>query len=166
MMNPTTLIRLYGSFLFAVTVLLSGCDDASRHPVQADSEIATNESEPLPEWLKVGPKGWDKKSWLEYQSSLIELRKPILRKGDYRVRELKTVTAEVEHWPGEYEDKIKKEWIAKWSDRLDSFERTGGCGCCNEIYTVTGPKAAIEEFPVPKGRRQYFPRFIGVGADK
>ena len=71
-------------------------------------------------------------------------------------------TAEVEQLPGECEDHILQEWHDKWVVRLTSYERTGGCGCCNEVYTVTvtGPKAAIQEFPVHRGRLKYFPRYL------
>ncbi len=75
------------------------------------------------------------------------MRNPILRTGDYTADELEIVTTELEHFPGEYEDKIKQEWLAKWKPQLTSYERTGGCGCCNEVYTVTGPKVAMEDFP-------------------
>jgi hypothetical protein len=105
------------------------------------------------------PDGWSDGNWHEYQASLIDLRAPILRHNDYAANELVTVTAEVEHFPGEYEDHIIQEWHAKWHERMISYERTGGCGCCNEVYTITGPKAAIEEFPVHPGRREYFPRY-------
>lgn len=50
-------------------------------------------------------------------------------------------------------------WKNKWLGQVDSFLLTGGCGCCVDIYTVTGPRAAIEEFPVSEYRRQYYPRY-------
>ena len=74
--------------------------------------------------------------------------------------ELAIVTAELEHTPGKYRDKIKQEWLSKWKTQLTSYERTGGCGCCNEIYTVTGPKVAMDEFP--DYYRNHFPQQIGA----
>lgn len=71
--------------------------------------------------------------------------------------ELEILTAEVEHWPGEYEDRIKQEWIDKWGSDLESYERTGGCGCCKQVYTVTGPRAAMHE--LPNQRLDCDPRF-------
>lgn len=156
-------MRIHSSILLCLVLFiltLVGCWDASNQDPLATPVMPANESSTLPEWLRVRPDGWGEASWKEFQGSLIELRKPILRSDDYTAQELQAVTAEVEHWPGDYEDKILEEWLEKWKAQLDSYERTGGCGCCNEVYTVTGPEAAIQEFPIQRGRRQYYPRYL------
>ena len=146
-------MQLLAPALIPVILLVVGCDNASPPNPQEIARTSKNAADQLPDWLQKGPDDWGQEAWLPYQASLIEMRTPILRADDYTAEELITVTAEVEHFPGDYEDKIKQEWLAKWKFQLESYELTGGCGCCNEIYTVTGPKAAIEEFP------QYYPRF-------
>ena len=50
-------------------------------------------------------------------------------------------------------------WKDKWLDTVELFSLTGGCGCCVDIYTITGPKAAIEEFPISEYRRKYYPKY-------
>ena len=155
-MNSLPTLRVEALTVLAAITLLAGCHDSSqRQPAtRAGAEVHT--SDELPAWLQVGPDDWGEKAWLEYQASLIELRTPILRSNEYTPSELITVTAEVECFPGKYEDKIKEEWMEKWGNRLTSYERTGGCGCCNEVYTVTGPKVAMEEFP--DYYRNHYPR--------
>ena len=148
-MRPDFIRRRITTWLLLPISLLAGCNDAAR-PV---SRSTTSQPAPassqgdLPQWLQQGPADWSDEVWKEYQAALIRSRAPMLRSQDYSVEELQVVTAEVEHFPGEYEDKLKDEWLEKWRSRLQSFELTGGCGCCNEIYTVIGPKAAIAEFP-------------------
>ncbi len=158
-MKTRKMMRLLAWLLIPAVSLLTGCDEASTAIQQEIPSASTISTDRLPDWLQQGPEGWGEEDWLEYQASLIELRTPILRPDNYTADELQTVTAEVEHFPGNYEDMIKQEWLAKWKSQLASYELTGGCGCCNEVYTVTGPKAAMEEFPVHRGRRQYYPRY-------
>ena len=150
------------SVLLLIMAILLGCRDPSPSRPQSIDQPSNSTVGDLPAWLQTRPDGWSDDNWHEYQTSLIDLRDPILRYDNYAADELATATAEVEHFPGDYEDHILQEWQDKWAGSLISYERTGGCGCCNEVYTVTGPKAAIEEFPVHRGRREYFPRYQDV----
>lgn len=150
------------SILLAMIPVALGCFDQTTSRMQPIGRAPEKGLDNIPAWLQARPDGWSDENWHEYQTSLIELRDPIVRHGDYAAEELETVTAEVEHLPGDYEDRILQEWRDKWMGRLASYERTGGCGCCNEIYTVTGPKAAIDEFPVHRGRREYYPRYLNA----
>jgi hypothetical protein len=159
-MTTPTPARFAMSILLATVPFALGCFKQTDSHVQTIERAAETALDGLPAWLQDRPDGWSDDNWHEYQTSLIELRDPIARRGEYTIKELETVTAEVEHLPGEYEDRILQEWHDKWMSRLTSYERTGGCGCCNEVYTVSGPKAAIEEFPVHRGRREYFPRYL------
>ena len=148
------------SILLAIVSIALVCFTQTTPRMQTITRATETKLDSLPAWLQARPDGWSDDNWREYQSSLIELRVPIVRHDNYTAEELETVTAEVEHLPGDYEDRILQEWRDKWMGRLTSHERTGGCGCCNEVYTVTGPKAAILEFPVHRGRREYFPRYL------
>jgi len=75
----------------------------------------------------------------------------------YDDADLVIADADVEFWPG-VEDWRLMEWEDKWLGKMERFERTGGCGCCNEVYTVRGPRIAILEFPpVSKGRQHLYP---------
>ena len=155
-MNTRTIMRLLAPALIVAMAPVAGCNDASPPNAQEVTSTSTNSANQLPNWLQKGPDDWGQEAWLPYQASLIEMRNPILRTGDYTADELEIVTAELEHFPGEYRDKIKQEWLTKWRPQLTSYERTGGCGCCNEVYTVTGPKVAMEEFP--DYYRNHYPR--------
>jgi hypothetical protein len=156
-MNYFATLRPLALLVLAIATVAVGCDEGSVAPPQKLPETPAAANENLPDWLTTGPSDWGDEAWLPYQASLIELRRPILRSDGYSEHELEIVTAEVEHWPGEYEDQIKQEWIDKWGSDLASYERTGGCGCCNEVYTVTGPRVAMHEFP--NQRLDYYPRF-------
>ena len=161
-------MRTRSKILFGLSILLAmvsialGCFKHTAPRMQTVTRLAETKLDSLPAWLQARPNGWPDDNWHEYQSSLIELRDPIVRHGNCTAEELTTVTAEVEHLPGDYEDRILQEWRGKWMGRLTYHDRTGGCGCCNEVYTITGPKAAIKEFPVHRGRREYFPRYLGA----
>lgn len=155
-MHPTAPRRPLLLLAVATALTVVGCEQPSKPLPQKTQDTPALATDGLPEWLTTGPSDWGDEAWLPYQATLIELRQPILRSGGYTERELEIVTAEVEHFPGEYEDRIKQEWLDKWQTRLVSYERTGGCGCCNEVYTVTGPRVAMHEFP---NQRDYFPRF-------
>lgn len=148
------------SILLAIVSVVLGCFKQTAPRMQTITGAAETKLDSLPAWLQARPDGWSDDNWNEYQSSLIELRDPIVRPDNYTVDDLEIVTAEVEHLPGDYEDHILQEWREKWMGRLTSYERTGGCGCCNEAYTVTGPRAAIKEFPIHRGRREYYPRYL------
>lgn len=76
----------------------------------------------------------------------------------HRDEDLRFAKALVEYWPSEHDSRLAV-WEDKWLDKMVQYEMTGGCGCCNEIYTVLGPRIAIHEFPVSEGRRQYYPKW-------
>ena len=160
-----TITWLANCTLLLLVCVSLGCHDTSSSRPKTIAQPSKSAIGDLPVWLQARPDGWSDDNWNEYQTSLIDLRAPILRHDDYAADELATATAEVEHFPGDYEDHILQEWQDKWASRLISYERTGGCGCCNEVYTVTGPRAAIEEFPVHRGRREHFPRYHDAKTD-
>ena len=102
---------------------------------------------------------------LRYRNHLNEVqsRKPVVREIQIEINlyddsDLVIADADVEFWPGT-EDWRLVDWEDKWLARMEHFEMTGGCGCCNEVYTVRGPRAAIVEFPVSAGRLQYYPKW-------
>jgi len=153
-------MRLDHSLLILAVVLLIGCDDASQRSQPENAGASKDATDNLPEWLQKRPSDIKEEKSLKCRAELIELRTPLLRSDGYTAAELKVVTAKIEHYPGEFEDKIKLEWDKKWKSQLKSYKRTGGCGCCNEVYTITGPKAAAEEFPMSRIRRKHYPIYI------
>ncbi len=77
------------------------------------------------------------------------------------------ITAEVEiPVYGDTSDEITLQvWKDKWENQLEAYSLTGGCGCCVDIYTITGPKAAIEEFSISEYRRKYYPKYRVIVQD-
>jgi hypothetical protein len=70
-----------------------------------------------------------------------------------------TADVEISVYNDNSDEIVLAAWKNKWLDQIEAFSLTGGCGCCVDIYTVTGPKAAIEEFPVSEYRRKYYPQY-------
>lgn len=139
--------------LIACAFSFPGCDREGQVVVISERLPVIEEDEP--EWLADVPTP-------EFREFLRAQRMPIAKNNNYSPEDLAILTAEVEHMPGEFDDKVKSEWDQKWESQLIRYDLTGGCGCCNEVYTVTGPRAAIEEFPIHPGRRKYYPRYHDV----
>lgn len=160
-MRYTLVVPIVFSITICVMSSFSVTPETEIPPTQP-SDLARLKPKPpeLPEWLQIRPEGWADSVWYEYQQWLIDFRAPIVANRNYSKSDMEIQTAKVELMVGNYEHHIKREWEEKWSGHLVSYERTGGCGCCNEVYTVTGPRAAIEEFPVDPDRRNRYPRYL------
>ena len=48
--------------------------------------------------------------------------------------------------PGERE--LLNSWLDRWRGRLLALSENRGCGCCVDIFEVTGPEEAMKELPV------------------
>ena len=82
-----------------------------------------------------------------------------VKKYEPEMLALSTAEVEIQVYNDETDETTLKAWKDKWEKKCTSFKLTGGCGCCVDIYTVTGPKAAIEEFPISEYRRKYYPKY-------
>jgi hypothetical protein len=47
--------------------------------------------------------------------------------------------------PGERE--MLASWLSKWRGRETTISQNEGCGCCVDLYRVTGPDEAMREIP-------------------
>jgi hypothetical protein len=47
--------------------------------------------------------------------------------------------------PGERE--LLDSWLSKWRGRNTTISENEGCGCCVDMYRVTGPDEAMREVP-------------------
>ncbi len=97
----------------------------------------------------------------EYYRSLQEAVDRLAETDSYDTNDLKICTATVEHTvcADPVHEIAKAAWEAKWKSRLVKYEVSGGCGCCVEDYTITGPRAAILEYPMHASLLEYYPRW-------
>ena len=45
------------------------------------------------------------------------------------------------------EVRVVSDWFARWRVALSSVSDNTGCGCCADIWDVTGPAEALAELP-------------------
>ncbi|QDV47272.1 hypothetical protein Enr13x_71810 [Stieleria neptunia] len=98
----------------------------------------------------------------EYYQSLQEAVDRLWNAKSYDSSELRICTATVEHTVFACDpahEIAKAAWEAKWKPKLLEYEAIGGCGCCVEDYMITGPRAAILEYPMHPSLLEYYPRW-------
>ena len=98
----------------------------------------------------------------EYYRSLQEAVDRLGNAKSYDSSELRICTATVEHTVFACDpahEIAKAAWEAKWKPKLLRYEVSGGCGCCVEDYMITGPRAAILEYPMHPSLLKYYPRW-------
>ena len=98
----------------------------------------------------------------EYYQSLQEAVDRLVSAKSYDSSELRICTATVEHTVFACDpahEIAKAAWEAKWKRKLLRYEVNGGCGCCVEDYLITGPRAAILEYPMHPSLLEYYPRW-------
>lgn len=95
----------------------------------------------------------------EYHRSLQAAVDRLAETRSYDADDLRTGTATVVHivTHDPAHEIAKAAWEAKWKSKLAKYEVTGGCGCCTEDYTITGPRAAILEYPLTQPNRNWIP---------
>ena len=150
-------IRGHSCLFPAIALLLlaaSGCDTATdAGPATAEK----NDPNGTPEQTAIKLDAeWDRLN-SQQQRSIDKLRNNKNYTDEMMI--VCTADVEIEVYSETSDEFTLAVWKDKWLQSVDSFSLSGGCGCCVDIYTITGPKAAIEEFPISDSRRQYYPKY-------